>query len=186
MKTIGLLTIIMLLIASAAMAAVPPTNTVTYPGVRVGFDTTVWNGSGWVGQSSTLDSLTIDANVAIVGSYHLSNNAIHFNLEDLTVPTTGTLTGDFWTNDPGFFYMYIAGVPAGCDMSVMKNGSATMPVTWSGSNNFAYNAGDKAVESSTFPIGPTTFTLNCTVTPGVAQAPGTYVLDPTIEIKSIL
>lgn len=181
----GLLAIAMLAIATSAMAL---TNTVTYPGTAVGFGTTVWNGSAWVGISPTLDSLTIDANVATIGSYHLSNNAIHFNLEDLTVATTGTLTGDFWTNRPGYFYMYIAGVPAGCDMSVMKlvGGSATMPVTWGGDNGFYYNTTNKAVQSNVFPIGPTNFTLTCTVTPAAAQAPGAYVLDPTIEIKSIL
>lgn len=69
----GLLAIAMLAIATSAMAL---TNTVTYPGTAVGFGTTVWNGSAWVGISPTLDSLTIDANVATIGSYHLSNNAI--------------------------------------------------------------------------------------------------------------
>jgi hypothetical protein len=179
---LGLVIVASMFFAVAAMAA--NTNIVTCSGGTVGFSDAVWNGSSWTGVSPTVDSLTVTAEVAIVGTYSLDNNKIDFAINELGTTEKGTIHGVFTVNSP-IFYMYIAGIPASpCAMNVLSDGNIAdnIPVTWSGDMNLAYNPGNNAVTSSTFPVGTTAFDLNCAITTAANQAAGNYVLDPVVQI----
>jgi len=149
------------------------------------FGSSMWG--GYAGAHGDYNNyLTATAQVNNFAYDHVNNGNIDFTIGDPRLSVTGTYDGHMTVNTPCIWTIMCVGGSAGAPGFFQGPGGATMPCTWGlrvGGLTPTLNVIANGLQT-TLPALDADYHIDLTVIPGGGlQAPGAYVLDPSVSIR---